>query len=185
MKLLEILKQKKINTEDLRSVVKTMKVMAAINIRQYQKAVESLEVYNKTIEMGFRIVLKNQPELLLKRQRAKKDSMGAIVFGSERGMCGQFNEMIVDYATRQLEEMWGASEKKQILVIGERAKNIYVSQSIEVEEIVFFTCQAIFFCQSLPDYGGVFSQRECQQAFCNAGGGKKHRRETRRNNHKI
>jgi F-type H+-transporting ATPase subunit gamma len=144
MKSLEILKQKKTNTEDLRSVVKTMKVMAAINIRQYQKAVESLEMYNKTLEMGFHIVVKNQPELLVSRQWAKKGSIGAIVFGSERGMCGQFNEMIVDYATRQLEELSGASEKKQILVIGERAKNIYVSQSKEVEEIAVPTSLSEF-----------------------------------------
>jgi F-type H+-transporting ATPase subunit gamma len=144
MKSLEILKQKKTNTEDLQSVVKTMKVMAAINIRQYQRAVESLEVYKNTIEMGFHVVVKNQPELLIRRQRGKKGSTGAIVFGSERGMCGQFNEMIVEFAARQLEELSGGSEKRQILVIGERAKSIYDSQFKAVEEIALPTSLSEF-----------------------------------------
>ena len=54
----EALKRKIQSADDLLSVVKTMKALAAVSIRQYQRAVESLSDYNRTVEMGLQIVLK-------------------------------------------------------------------------------------------------------------------------------
>ncbi len=62
MEELESLKRKIKNAEDLQSVVKIMKTIAASNIREYEKAVESLNEYNKTIEMGLQISLMNRPD---------------------------------------------------------------------------------------------------------------------------
>jgi len=136
MKSLEELKQKKAVTEDLQSVVKTMKSLAAVNIRQYQQAAESLEIYNNTIEMGFHILMKSQRRWSTGGgQRRDNDVLGAIVFGSERGMCGQFNDLIVDFATDQMEQLSRSSEKTQILVIGERAKSFFDTQSDSVKYI--------------------------------------------------
>ncbi len=135
MKSLEELKQKKAVTEDLQSVVKTMKSLAAVNIRQYQQAAESLEIYNDTIEMGFHILMKSQRRWSTGRQRRENNVLGAIVFGSERGMCGQFNDLIVDFATDQMAQLSRSSDKTQILVIGERAKSSFDTQSDNVEYI--------------------------------------------------
>jgi F-type H+-transporting ATPase subunit gamma len=135
MKSLQELKQKKTVTEDLQSVVKTMKSLAAVNIRQYQRASESLEIYDNTIEMGFHILMKAQPWRSTGRQRRDKNVLGAIVFGSERGMCGQFNDLIVDFADDQMAQLSRSSEKTQILVIGERAKSSFDAQSDNVEYI--------------------------------------------------
>ncbi len=55
MEELESLKRKIKNAEDLQSVVKIMKTISASNIREYEQAVESLNEYNKTIEMGLQI----------------------------------------------------------------------------------------------------------------------------------
>ena len=135
MKSLEKLKQQREVTEDLKNVVKTMKTLAAVNIRQYQRAVESLEFYKKTIEMGFHILIKNQPERFISKRREKRDNVGAIVFGSERGMCGQFNELVVNFTINKLDELFGSAIEKKILAIGERAKSIFDSYSQEVENI--------------------------------------------------
>ena len=54
----EALKRKIQSAQDLLGVVKTMKALAAVSIRQYQRAVESLADYNRTVEMGLQIVLK-------------------------------------------------------------------------------------------------------------------------------
>ncbi|MBN2296940.1 MAG: F0F1 ATP synthase subunit gamma, partial [Deltaproteobacteria bacterium] len=62
MQTIESLKRKIKSTEDLLSVVKTMKALAAVSIRQYQKAVESLTDYNATVEMGLQVVLKKRAE---------------------------------------------------------------------------------------------------------------------------
>ena len=39
-------------TEELQSVVKTMKALAGVNIRQYERAAHAVAEYNRTIEMG-------------------------------------------------------------------------------------------------------------------------------------
>jgi F-type H+-transporting ATPase subunit gamma len=44
-------------SEDLGEVVKTMKTIAAVIIRQYEKAVASLRQYSRTIELGIQIVI--------------------------------------------------------------------------------------------------------------------------------
>ncbi len=61
MQTIESLKRKIQSAQDLLGVVKTMKALAAVSIRQYQKAVESLSEYNRTVEMGLQVVLKQQP----------------------------------------------------------------------------------------------------------------------------
>jgi hypothetical protein len=53
MQTLEGLKRTIGSTRDLQSLVKTMKAMAAVNIRQYEKALASLRTYDRTIRMGF------------------------------------------------------------------------------------------------------------------------------------
>jgi hypothetical protein len=53
MQTLEGLKRTIGSTRDLQSLVKTMKAMAAVNIRQYEKALASLRTYDRTIKMGF------------------------------------------------------------------------------------------------------------------------------------
>ena len=63
MQTLETVKRKLESAEDLQSVVKTMKAMAAVSIRQYEEAVESLEQYNRTIDMGFQIALRQRNSL--------------------------------------------------------------------------------------------------------------------------
>ena len=65
MEELESLKRKIKNAEDLKSVVKIMKTISASNIREYEQAVESLNEYNKTIEMGLQVVMMHKPAELL------------------------------------------------------------------------------------------------------------------------
>ena len=56
--------QKQIGSgEDLASIVRTMKALAATNVRQYEKAVEALDDYYRTVEMGLAVVLSSKEEL--------------------------------------------------------------------------------------------------------------------------
>jgi hypothetical protein len=52
----EIRKQIK-NIQGLKSIVRTMKVLASVSIRQYEKAAHSLSEYNRTTELGLQVVL--------------------------------------------------------------------------------------------------------------------------------
>jgi F-type H+-transporting ATPase subunit gamma len=120
MQTLQSLRRQIKSTEDLGSVVKTMKVLAAVNIRQYQKAVESLREYRRTIDLGLQIVFKSRPEMLSNVQGAQGRRIGAIVFGSDQGMAGQFNEQIADFVVARLDETSTNSEDRRVLAMGDR-----------------------------------------------------------------
>jgi F-type H+-transporting ATPase subunit gamma len=119
MEELERLKRKIKNARDLQSVVKIMKTISASNIREYEQAVESLGEYNKTIEMGFHIVMRNKPKALLYvKPVEKKKRLGAVIFGSDQGLCGSFNEQIAGYAIEKMNEI--ENQERIALAVGER-----------------------------------------------------------------
>jgi len=60
MPSIETLKRRIRTAGDLRSLVRTMKALAAVSIRQYERAVESLADYNRTVEMGFQILMREK-----------------------------------------------------------------------------------------------------------------------------
>jgi F-type H+-transporting ATPase subunit gamma len=55
MQTLESLNRKIKTAQDLLGVVKTMKSLAAVNIRQFERAVESLEQYRAVVDMGWTV----------------------------------------------------------------------------------------------------------------------------------
>jgi F-type H+-transporting ATPase subunit gamma len=119
MEELESLKRKIKNAEDLQSVVKIMKTISASNIREYEKAVESLNEYNKTIEMGLQIAMMNKPdEFQLTKSQSLRTGLGAVVFGSDQGLCGSFNDQIANYVIDKLKGI--ENETHSILAVGER-----------------------------------------------------------------
>ncbi len=119
MLTIEGLKRKIQGTEDLRSVVRTMKALAAVSIRQYEKAVESLEDYYRTVEMGLQVLLKNRPDVVAE-QRSGIGGVGAIIFGSDQGMVGQFNENIISYAFGKLDQFGVPTIRRSVYGIGTR-----------------------------------------------------------------
>jgi F-type H+-transporting ATPase subunit gamma len=114
----EDLKGKIGSTEDLQSVVKTMKALAAVNIRQYERAVQALGDYSRAVEMGLRVVLQDRPGIPVAARTAPRDRMGAIVFGSDQGMCGQLNDQIVEHTLNTMDGL--AIQERYILAVGER-----------------------------------------------------------------
>ena len=117
---LETLRRRIENVEEMQSVVTTMKAMAAVNILQYEAAVESLAAYNHTIEMGLQIALRHRPEEIGIAQRVLSGPLGAIVFGSDQGMVGQFNQEITEHALKVLRKGTLAKRDCLLLAVGQR-----------------------------------------------------------------
>ena len=132
MSSIELLQRQIHTAEELQAVVKMMKVLAALNIHQYEQAVTSLAEYNRTIEMGLHVVLKAIHTHDAHTQQVNGDSnrkslstsdvgrCGVIIFGSEQGMCGQFNEQISRYAIAELEKLNISPEHLAIFAVGSR-----------------------------------------------------------------
>lgn len=107
------------SAEDLYAVVRVMKALAAANIRQCELAVESLAEYNRTTEAGLQVVLQQGPrEVAIEAPTGKR--WGIIVFGSDQGMCGSFNEQVATFALEQIDAHGENEQDRTILVVGRR-----------------------------------------------------------------
>ncbi len=113
--------QRKIRSAgDLQSVVRTMKALAAANIGQYEKAVHALSDYHRAVEMGLSICFRqsaSEPSVMEGGGRTG-GVVGAVVFGSDQGLVGRFNDVIVDYAADALAAL---PDRPQVWAVGERA----------------------------------------------------------------
>jgi len=133
---IESLKRRIKSAGDLLSVVKTMKALAAVSIRQYQKAVESLDDYNRTVEMGLQIVLKERMGHLITRKDLPFKQIGAIIFGSDQGLCGQLNEQISTFALNDLKEMGVNRENIKVLAVGARVADYVEDAGQPIDELL-------------------------------------------------
>jgi F-type H+-transporting ATPase subunit gamma len=105
---------------DLQSVVRTMKALAASSIGQYEKSVIALADYYRTVEVGLGACFRqSKPAPLTVEGKVQPDAsaIGAIVFGSDQGLVGQFNDVVADYAIKTLAALPG---KPHVWAVGER-----------------------------------------------------------------
>jgi F-type H+-transporting ATPase subunit gamma len=121
METAETLKRAIAITGQLQSVVKTMKALAGVNIRNYERAAHAVAEYNRTVEMGLKIALQQIESRALPPRYAPGNKLGAIVFGSDQGMCGLLNDQVVSHATRALQKLAIRRESQVILAVGSRA----------------------------------------------------------------
>lgn len=120
MQTLEALKRKIKSAEGLLSVVQTMKALAAVSIHHYERAVEALAEYNRTVEMGLHIVLHAQEDLTILTNHTPGDRVGFVVFGSDQGLCGQLNERIVTHTIDWLNGMHIRRDMRTCMAVGAR-----------------------------------------------------------------
>ena len=115
----ESLRRKTRGAEDLQSVVRTMKAMAASSIGQYEKSVRALGDYHRTVELGLSACFREDDAAgWMEKRTEHTGTIGAVVFGSDQGLVGPFNDVITDYALRRLSALPG---KPQVWSVGERA----------------------------------------------------------------
>lgn len=117
MENLEQLRRQLDNLSDLHGLVRTMKALSAASIRQYERAVEALDGYYRTVEQGLRVALHEQPEQASIQAPVHQ---AVLLFGTDQGLCGRLNEDLCDYALAQLDAQGIAPAQRQLLVVGER-----------------------------------------------------------------
>lgn len=105
---------------NLQSVVRTMKALAASSIGQYEQSVRALGDYYHTVELGLGVCFRSAGSVGLmtgKARRSNAGMMGAVVFGSDQGLVGQFNDVVAGHAVKTLAALPGKSE---VWAVGER-----------------------------------------------------------------
>ncbi|SDE44982.1 F-type H+-transporting ATPase subunit gamma [Pricia antarctica] len=121
MDTLESLGRQITGAGELKSIVRTMKAMAAANIGQYDMAMGSLGDYQTNITLGIIAYLREvRVERWTDEESIKKNpekSACAIVFGSDLGFVGQFNDSLTEFVSKSLSTYPG---KIEIWTIGAR-----------------------------------------------------------------
>lgn len=127
MQNLEALTAQINSIKDLQSVVKTMKALAMVSIRQYETAVTALTDYNRTVELGLQILLRHsyfsEKDIKLPSgitNHRKIETLGVIIFGSDRGLCGQFNEQVTSYTLAQINKQQLKADNIIVAAVGDR-----------------------------------------------------------------
>ena len=108
---------------DLKSVVRTMKASAASAIGQYERSVAALGDYARTVELGLGVCLRSVASegehAHLPSRQVEDPVVHAVVFGSDQGLVGRFNEVVVEHALAQLAptaatvHLWAVGERVQ------------------------------------------------------------------------
>jgi len=108
-------------TEEIGDIVRVMKSLASVSIRQFERACETLETYQRTVELGLQAALPRTRQDGFDRIGGT-DALRVLIFvGSDRGLCGNFNEIIVRHTSEvYLSRNNEAHAKPRILAIGQR-----------------------------------------------------------------
>lgn len=118
------------SAEDLKSVVRTMRASAASAIGQYERSVAALGDYARTVELGLSVCLRSVDAAQLNRPTPFKPAIGnvvhAVVFGSDQGLVGRFNEEVADHAVAKL-----APLSAKVWTVGERVRSRLLDAGIQ------------------------------------------------------
>jgi F-type H+-transporting ATPase subunit gamma len=115
-----VLRLKIAEAGQLRSVVRTMKAVASASIGQYRKAELALNDYERSVELGLGVCLRAAGASSLGAKPAGSRAprtVRAVVFGSDQGLVGRFNDVVADLAVRELK---GRKEKIETWAVGAR-----------------------------------------------------------------
>lgn len=114
------LRRKIASAGDLQSVVRTMKALAASSIGQYEQSVRALAHYYRTVELGLAACFRTIGPALAPPEpvaRPEQRVAVAVVFGSDQGLVGQFNEAVAELALETLAALPG---RARVWAVGER-----------------------------------------------------------------
>lgn len=116
------LQRRKQSAGDLGSVVRTMKAMASSNITQYEMAVQALQDYYRTIRLGLYACLKTGHISVVSDEKYRKNQISvALIFGTDQGLVGRFNDIVNDFTRDTMKEIPGEVE---VWVVGERVYSL-------------------------------------------------------------
>jgi F-type H+-transporting ATPase subunit gamma len=104
MDTLESLSEALETTGDIQSIVRTMKALSSVSIRQYEHAEAAMADYARTVELGLTALLRQRRHegLPLPETARGTGREALIVIGSDRGLCGGYNDRIMRFALSKM-----------------------------------------------------------------------------------
>lgn len=128
---LEVLNRNTRTLESIRGIVHTMKTLSAINARPYEHAVRSVEAYHETILLSFRAFLHRNGPLSLTQGDTPVQVL--VVFGSDHGMCGSYNENVAAEVSRYLGTLDSKDDLPHVLCVGAQLNDALIGRDVWAE----------------------------------------------------
>lgn len=113
MQNLHSLKKRISSTESLQSIVTTMKAHASANIAQFEHAADASMIYRSVLDKALYVALSaDQGSAQVALQETKNGNTIHIVFGSDHGLAGRFNERMASFALGKI-----PTDKKHVVIV--------------------------------------------------------------------
>jgi len=131
---LEHLSRKNDTLTSIRGIVHTMKTLSAINAAPYEQAAQSIEAYHHTVLQGLAAFVYRTGGISLLAQSTQPSRRLLVVFGSDHGLCGNYNELLANAATE-----YNTAEpiaEQHILCIGSRMRNALLEQQLTPDVVL-------------------------------------------------
>jgi len=128
---LEALTRQMGSMESIHSVVHTMKTLSVINSAPYEQAARAIETYHETVLDGLHAFLSATRSLDV--PMTPPQSRIIIVFGSDHGLCGNYNEVIADHvATSHCAQH---NHHTKILCVGAQMADALSDRALDIEKV--------------------------------------------------
>lgn len=132
METLDNLKKTLDTSKSIKQVVSTMKALSSANIKKYEKIVQILYAYRNNIELALQALMIYDENINVSDLEFVRDSNGSrdllIIFGSNQGLCGRFNDRIVNFITDDV----GLNRQSRIIVVGERLNMLMEATKLNI-----------------------------------------------------
>lgn len=156
MQTIDQLRQRLKTVTDLKSVVSTMKSLAAARIRQFESVANATQAYNDNVELGLQILLQQPdcPEQLLfgspSHRSASANLSGVILLGSDQGFCGRFNANVLEFLqskvlfvqesnrpeSGQSKGHSALDSRPRLIGMGSKLASLFESHKLSVDEVI-------------------------------------------------
>lgn len=129
---LEFLTRQQTTLTSIRSIVHTMKTLSAINASPYEQAAHSIEAYRQTLLQGFAAFAHRTGQLQAEPHNTQQQLL--IVFGSDHGLCGNYNELLAEKVAAYCQQH--SSKKFTILCIGAQMSDALQAAGVPPKEVL-------------------------------------------------
>ena len=152
MPTLDTLQRTVATVENLQGIVRTMKTLAAVSIRQYEQAVAAVAHYERAVRLGLTAVLREKaapvhPQSTRSSLGKRDPIVGVVVFGSDHGLCGRFNEDLAEHVRAALAEFPAPGHR--IMAVGVRLAALLESLDLAPEQTFYTPAAATGIVQTL------------------------------------
>ena len=134
METLDNLKKTLHTSKSIKQVVSTMKALSGANIKKYEKIVKILYTYKSNVELALQAIMMHNDKInineleFIGQSKNKKANNLVVIFGSNQGLCGRFNDKIANFTIDDIQN----TDENKVIVVGERLSMLLSNTKLKI-----------------------------------------------------